>query len=388
MDEKKPNILIVDDDDTFLLSLTDGFLSQDCDFNVFTAGNGKEALTTLESQKIDMVVTDLKMPEMDGFELVAHISQYYKDIPVIIITAFGTPDIEKDLHKLGTFQYLEKPLDLNALEEKISEGLKHKSFGYAKGISLTSFIQVIGLESETCLLKVKSGDKTGFLCFAHGTVIDAGCDNIRGEEAAYEIVTWKKVEIGIETKYREREKTIDMSINQLLIEAHRRIDESKLKIQEELGLPEDLTPGKEDLKQPVNENNENLNIKKENYMNIKKLNEAIIALKEDIGEGLLATDIFTISDGQSIAGYNTQPRACALFSRMTIQVNKALKEAGFPILGQYYMLDLADKKRVIVIPLGDYIWGILVDGQLSPLGLLLNIALPKVIDAFESALTS
>jgi len=123
-------------------------------------------------------------------------------------------------------------------------------------------------------------------------------------------------------------------------------------------------------------------------MNIKMLHEAIKILKEDLGEGLLTADIFTAIDGQSIAAYNTQPRACALFSRITSQINKALKEAGFPILGQYFMLDLADKKRVVVIPLGEYMWGILVDGNQTPLGILLNIALPKVIDAFEAALTN
>ncbi|MCP4216763.1 MAG: hypothetical protein GY765_19085, partial [bacterium] len=51
-------------------------------------------------------------------------------------------------------------------------------------------------------------------------------------------------------------------------------------------------------------------------------------------------------------------------------------------------LDLADKKMVIVIPLGDYQWGILVDGDKTKLGLLLNISIPKIIDAFEEAITT
>jgi len=51
-------------------------------------------------------------------------------------------------------------------------------------------------------------------------------------------------------------------------------------------------------------------------------------------------------------------------------------------------LNLVDKKMVVVIPLGDYLWGILVDGRKIKLGLLLNIALPVCIDAFEAAITS
>jgi len=381
-------ILIVDDDSAFLLSLAEGLLSQESNFRVFTANNGKEALSMLESQEIDLVITDLKMPEMDGFELVGHITQQYKDLPVIIITAFGTPDIEKDLRKLGNFQYLEKPLDFNTLEEKISEGLKHKLFGYAKGISLTSFIQVLGFENETCLLNVRSGEKSGYLCFNNGVIIDAGCRDIRGEEAAYEIITWKDVEIEIKKKFPKLDTTIDMSINQLLIEVHRRMDESQLKKKDSFIFPASFDSIKAEDDSNFVDSGGYLHLGKENNMNIKKIHEAVKLLKEDLGEGLLATDIFTTVDGQSIDGLNSQAKACAMFSRLVMQVNKTLKESGFPLLGQYIMLDLADKKRVVIIPLGDYSWGILVDGTITPLGLLLNIALPKVIDAFEDALTN
>ncbi|MBU4033185.1 MAG: response regulator, partial [Proteobacteria bacterium] len=63
-------VLVVDDDHGFLLSLQDMCRERVDTFQIVTAGNGKEALTVLSSQPIDLVVTDLKMPEMDGFELV------------------------------------------------------------------------------------------------------------------------------------------------------------------------------------------------------------------------------------------------------------------------------------------------------------------------------
>ena len=65
-------------------------------------------------------------------------------------------------------------------------------------------------------------------------------------------------------------------------------------------------------------------------MDIKKLQEAVKTLKDDLGDGLLAADIYTNTDGQSIAGYNTNPKACALFNRMTFQDESNVEGDGFP----------------------------------------------------------
>ncbi len=122
-------------------------------------------------------------------------------------------------------------------------------------------------------------------------------------------------------------------------------------------------------------------------MNVKKLNEAIEVLKEDLGNALLACDIWLTGTGQSIAGYNSNPQATALFERVTEFMTKALKGAGFPGLKDYYMLDLEGDNVVVVMQLKDnYQWGMLVDGKKVQLGLLLNIALPDARRAFEEAL--
>jgi YesN/AraC family two-component response regulator len=379
------NILIVDDDETFVLSLVEGLFPQKPDFKVFSARNGKEAVKVLKARKIDLVVTDIKMPEMDGFQLVAYLSKNYKAISIIVITAFGTPEIEKSLNEIGAFQYLEKPLDINVLEEKIIEGVKQLSNGYVKGVSLSSFLQMIALERETCTLTIKSNEKIGQLYFNGGVLIDAQYDNKQGEEIAFEILTWEDVEIEIEKKCEKKAAVIDKALNHLLLEAYRRKDEQK-KRQDELA---NSGEGDEYLLPLAEEGiyiNENLNFK-EKKMDIKKLQDALKTLKEDLGDGLLASDIYSNSDGQSIAGYNSNPKACALFNRMTFQMNRTLKESGFPVVGKYYMLDLVDKKRVVVMPMGDYQWGMLLDGAVA-LGLLLNIALPKAIDTFEQAITA
>ena len=123
-------------------------------------------------------------------------------------------------------------------------------------------------------------------------------------------------------------------------------------------------------------------------MNIQKLNQVIETIKRDLGEGLAATDIWTAADGVSIAGYNPQPKATALFNQMTSHLTNALEESGFPGLGKYYILDLVDNNMVVILPMGEYRWGMLIDSSKVQLGLLLNIIIPRVIDGFEEAITS
>ncbi|MEA2028058.1 MAG: hypothetical protein U9N49_03680 [Campylobacterota bacterium] len=92
-------------------------------------------------------------------------------------------------------------------------------------------------------------------------------------------------------------------------------------------------------------------------MNVQKLNHAIDQLKNDLGDGLIATDIFTVKDGISIAGYNPQPKASALFNLLTSNIMKTLRGAGFPNLDKYFMMNLEGDKMVVILPLGDYRWG-------------------------------
>ena len=86
---QKKKVLIVDDETPFILSLTAGLKKYPTEYSILTAENGKEAMEILESTRVDLVVTDLRMPEMDGFELLAFISANFPSIQTIVMSAFG-----------------------------------------------------------------------------------------------------------------------------------------------------------------------------------------------------------------------------------------------------------------------------------------------------------
>jgi len=219
-DSDVKSVLIVDDEKPFLMSISDGLSAYSEDFHVITALNGKEAVNILNSKKIDLVVTDLKMPKMNGFQLLAYMSKNCADIPVIVMTAFGTPEIESKLHNMGALRYLEKPLDINKLRTSISNALNDKSAdGYSQGISLVSFLHLIEMEDTTCTIKVKSDRETGYLYLDNGVIMDAAAGNLKGKAAALDIINWNNAEIDINFTCEVKEKNIDLSLNELLAEA-------------------------------------------------------------------------------------------------------------------------------------------------------------------------
>jgi CheY-like chemotaxis protein len=369
-------ILIVDDDKTFRLSLSEGLSELEEGYTIIAAENGKSAVSVLNSTKIDLVITDLKMPEMDGFELIAYIRKYHPALPAIVISAFGTPEIEKGVKQMGALEFAEKPIDFDNLIQIISDTLNSKSSGFVRGISLASFLQLIALEKKTCTLNVQSDEQKGLLYFTAGVLTDAKTETLSGEEAALKIIAWETGEIEIVGKNPKRKQNIHQPLDYLLMEALRRKDENN-RFAPINNNPEDGTGA-----DPALEKNKKL---KEKMMNVSMLNEIVESVKKDLGDGLVAVDIWSSADGQVLTGYHSQPKAVALFNRVTAQIKESLDRSNFPTLGEYFMIKLVDNKISVIIDLGDFRSGIMIDSEKVQLGLLLNIVVPGVIESIKKA---
>ncbi len=112
-----PNVLIVEDDAAtrrlYKFMLTNG------GYPVIEAEDGVAALEQLAKHHCELVITDMNMPRMDGMELIQSIRRDYADMYVILITAFGTPDTEKQARRIGANDYLAKPFDFEELERRV-----------------------------------------------------------------------------------------------------------------------------------------------------------------------------------------------------------------------------------------------------------------------------
>jgi CheY-like chemotaxis protein len=194
------------------------------------AENGLQALEVLEKNIISLVVTDLKMPKMDGFELLAHIMQHYPDIPVIIITGYSTPEMEKMAREGGAVGYIAKPFLIENLARQILTTLRRESEGGTlHNISSGMFLQLIEMEQKTCTIRLeeKAGGKKGILFFRDGELLDARLNNMQGESAAHEIFSWDAVNLSIQNGCALKENKIQSDLQPLILEAMRRKDEEK-----------------------------------------------------------------------------------------------------------------------------------------------------------------
>ena len=106
--------MAVDDDPNALFGLTQILTEEG--FKIITAANGKEALKTLKANPIDIVITDEKMPDVSGLELLAKIKALDPDLPVILLTAFGSVPLAVEALKRGAYYFFEKPI-FNNLEQ-------------------------------------------------------------------------------------------------------------------------------------------------------------------------------------------------------------------------------------------------------------------------------
>jgi two-component system NtrC family response regulator len=101
------SILVVDDEPNYLVILSE--LLRDEGFEVFTAPSGAEGLALVQNVDLDLVITDMQMPGMDGLQLLQAIKKINSDLPVVMITAFAEVDKAVVAMQAGAFNYLAKP---------------------------------------------------------------------------------------------------------------------------------------------------------------------------------------------------------------------------------------------------------------------------------------
>jgi len=113
---EKRTVLFVDDDPIVLRSIARGLLDEP--YNICFARSGEEALTILSKQEVHVLVTDIRMPEMDGTELLKIVTREYPHIVKMVLSGYSnTTDLTKAIHQEGVYKFIPKPWDLQEGEE-------------------------------------------------------------------------------------------------------------------------------------------------------------------------------------------------------------------------------------------------------------------------------
>jgi DNA-binding NtrC family response regulator len=117
-------VMVVDDEETVRLGWS-RYLSEQ-NFDVTTAEDGGKAINRLRREPVDVVVADLRMPEVDGLELLSWLHGEQPDTPFILLTGYGNADVERRARELGAFDYLDKPIDPDVLAAVITAATVEK----------------------------------------------------------------------------------------------------------------------------------------------------------------------------------------------------------------------------------------------------------------------
>jgi CheY-like chemotaxis protein len=122
MDSKR--ILVVDDEPKVAFFLKESLESLERHYQVVRAETGESALAEMEQASFDMVITDLRMPGMDGLELMQRVKENHPDIQTILITAYGSDEVEAESHRLNAYRYFTKPFHIEDLTSAVQEAME------------------------------------------------------------------------------------------------------------------------------------------------------------------------------------------------------------------------------------------------------------------------
>jgi CheY-like chemotaxis protein len=236
----KQHLLLVDGDPKSLRVMEVSL--KKAGFSVTTAANGRDALEKCEISQPDLVLSDTKMPEMDGFELCRRLKDddRYRGTPFIFLTGQKSVEYKVKGLELGVEDYLTKPIYIKEivtrvkilLQKREKERLEKKDLraafaGNLADMGVVDLVQTLEMGKKSGALHVKNKQGVEAVCyFRDGRILDCELSGkVAGENAFYRLLNWQEGEFAIEFKPIEREERIPVSTQGLLMEGMRRIDE-------------------------------------------------------------------------------------------------------------------------------------------------------------------
>lgn len=176
------------------------------DLRLTCVGDGAQALQVLERAHVDLLITGLTMPVVDGVELLRHLANRRLAIPVIVATSAAPPAVSR----LG---FLREPLQPAPLRAAVRERLDHQP---SAPIAVAELAQLLALERRSCTLRAHADGVHGQLLFAAGALVDASVGALRGDAAARELLAWTRALLRIDSLPRTREPSVRAELSALL----------------------------------------------------------------------------------------------------------------------------------------------------------------------------
>jgi CheY-like chemotaxis protein len=229
--DSRHKILILDDDPVFL-ELYKEWLSQlPSKPDIQTSTSGARAMALLEAEPFRVLICDLKMPQMDGLQVLAIVRRRFPELRTVVMTGVQDEEFRSRAYALGVDLFWLKPdtqqnmqMFLECLESLLGRD-NESGFRGIQSKSLMDILQMECLSQSSTLFRITRGSSVGRIWILNGDLIDAETEGARGEAAFRRILSWKSGTFETLPAEPERERTITKSINALLLETAQAIDE-------------------------------------------------------------------------------------------------------------------------------------------------------------------
>jgi len=233
--ENRHKILVLDDDSDWLSLCREQLAALPSAPEVLTANNAKRALALLETDKIRVLISDLKMPRMDGLQMLGIVRRRFPATRTVVLSGLEDEDYRSRAYALGVdLFWLKTEMQRNSklfsecVESLLGQSDRDGDTGF-RGIqskSLMDIIQMECLSRTSTVLRINRGPLVAKLWLQDGELIDAECEGARGEAAFHRLLAWKTgtfENLPFETGH---ERTIRTPVNALLLESAQSQDET------------------------------------------------------------------------------------------------------------------------------------------------------------------
>jgi len=195
-------ILLVDDEKLFLKSLKEGLATLSKVFTTDICYSVNEAIKQVAINDYDLVITDIRMPEKSGIELLIYLKEARFPGKIIVMSAYNNPENTETIRSLGVVDVITKPFKLEWFKNLLIEHFQDEGAGTVvfETIDLVTVMQVINLERKTSALQIDVDGKKGMIYFVDGEVVHAIYNDLEGEEAILKLIALSNDSTSISVK--------------------------------------------------------------------------------------------------------------------------------------------------------------------------------------------
>lgn len=227
MPSRRPRVLIVDDEDNIVLALHRVLYQDNQRYDVLLARSAEIAQQILLDVPVDVLVTDVHLPEMSGMDLLCWAAIETPATRVMVMTAFDISGIKDRAHAFGCLRLMRKPFDVHEMRGAILRALDRRDgfAGNLADLSAVDVIQMLCIGRKTVALRLSEGQRSGVVLIENGEIVHAIWEQYIGEDAFFQMMTVVNGLFHTSPLPPDIERTIRGDWQYLLMEGIRRLDE-------------------------------------------------------------------------------------------------------------------------------------------------------------------